>query len=135
MKFIAYAALVVVLAGCCKAECTAPELSVTFLRLKGADTDTLLLVRYNPSVGFSQPSDSMWKYTPVPPTDTSASRVAEWLDANSNWKLVLTSLNREYRISNIETKGFNCCGERARKVTAYNLNGQKILGNSFLPDK
>jgi hypothetical protein len=108
MKAYVFLLLPLLLIGCCKAECTAPELVVSFQRLKATETDKLLLIRYNPAVGFSQPSDSVWKYTTVVPTDTTQSLVREWLDAYSNWKIVLPSINRQYRISSVEVKSFNC---------------------------
>ena len=129
--------LIVVIAAifsaCCKIYCEEnPELVVLFGNYRAADADTVFILRYNK--GTQQIADSTAIISNVSQTDTiNHSALYKNLSPESDWKIILPSVNKQYQFTEIQTESGKCpCGGgRYTKISQYRLNNQIQTGGSI----
>lgn len=127
--------LTLFLSACCKAYCIKdPQLNVVFQGFKAMDTDTIYLIRY--AEGTARQTDSTAYIRPQDSQDTSFSRVNLILTPGSDWKIRVASVNRQFRITEIQTATGDCqCSSgNYHVVESFLVNGQQMQSSLFLAE-
>jgi len=130
--FAIVCAVIIIVSGCCKAECISRTLFVSFNKLKAVNTDSVTFLGYKPGTNFTQRTDSIFITAPIAASDTSYSHLYRELWAETDWKIINHSLNKEYRLNNFEIDKVKCCGERAYVVRSFTVDGVKNPGSLLL---
>ncbi|HYH15285.1 MAG TPA: hypothetical protein VD794_08695 [Flavisolibacter sp.] len=129
--------LVVILYSCCKGFCEPEQgLHISIRNLQAVDTDTVYLIRYKANTGFSERIDTVKRIEPVPAGNTLPSSFMDELHYATDWKVVIPAVNKEYFISNLETKTerCSCTGDKYRSVIKFRLNNMEKEGSSAVLD-
>lgn len=122
-------AIVFILNACCKAECINRTVSISFLKLRAINADSISVISYTAGSNYTQRVDSNFTHSPVAANDTSYSRLFETVYAERDWKIINHSLNTEYRLNNFETEKVKCCGEKTIVVRSFSQNGIRKQGD------
>jgi hypothetical protein len=115
--------IVFVINGCCKAECINRSVTISFLKLRAVNTDSVSIISYTTGSNYTQRVDSNFINRPVPANDTSFSNLVDVIYADHDWKIIIHSLNKEYRLNNFDVDKRRCCGEKAYIVRSFYLDG------------
>ena len=130
--FVVICTAIIIVSGCCKAECLSRTLYISFNKLKAINTDSVTFLGYKAGTNFTQRTDSIFITAPIATSDTSYSGLFRELWAETDWKIINHSLNKEYRLNNFEIDKVKCCGERAYVVHSFQVNGIKTSGSFLL---
>lgn len=117
-------------AGCCKVYCDGTELGVGFRKFKAIDTDTVLFIKYELGTQQTTIIDSFFIRYTIPLTDTSQSSVSHSISSGYDWKIKITSLNKQYLVTGFEltTKHCNCGGKKYKAIEGFLVNGTRKEG-------
>jgi hypothetical protein len=128
--FLPLFGVVLFFSACCKAYCIKdPQLTVSFQRFKARDVDTVYLFRYNP--GGTQYADSSASLRPNDAQDTTFSYLNMELTPGSDWEIRIPAVNRQYRITGIQTEtgDCNCSSGNYNIVKSFTVNGRQQQGS------
>lgn len=118
---------------CCKEYCEDQRLLVWGRNLQYTDVDTIFLIKYKPGTNFTERLDTINQYM-IQPTGNNSQPVSFFksLESNTDWKIVIPALNKEYFISNIETEKQRCNCEPGtyQTVRTFRFNNATIEGSS-----
>jgi hypothetical protein len=122
--------LLLILAGCCKEMCIGNEIVVSFEKLKAIDTDTVLVIKYQPGTQLVKGLDTARIYSNVAPTDTSNSRVFHTITAGFDWKILVPSVNKTYTVTGfiLTKQRCPCGGNTYQSIEAYSVNNVRKEG-------
>lgn len=116
--------------------CEDDGLHISVQNVQAVNTDTIYLIKYKPNTGFTERIDTVKHYATVPTGSTLPSTFRERLDPDTDWKVVIPALNKEYFISNIETaqERCQCEGGKYTTVKKFHLNNAEKEGSSIVLD-
>lgn len=129
-KALFYICLLLALAGCCKEMCIGNEIVVSFEKLKAIDTDTVLVVKYQPGTQLVKGLDTARIYSNVAPTDTSKSRVFHTITSGFDWKILVPSVSKFYTVTDfiLTKQRCPCGGNTYPSIEAYRVNNVRKEG-------
>jgi len=129
MKIVFSCLVLFVLAGCCKVYCDGRDLGISFQKFKARDTDTVIFYRYVPKTGFTKLVDSTPIFSVIAPLDTTQSSLSYSISSSYDWKIWITSLNRQLLFENFKLTNEKCsCGGKYKAISSYTLNGVQKEG-------
>lgn len=130
MRTLLAGCIIVLLAGCCKVYCDGRELGISFRTFKAADTDTVVFVSYLPKT--TTKVDSFAIVSIISANDTTRSSVSHAISSAYDWKITLSSINREFAIENFQLKKDQCScgGSEYQLISSFTVNGVRKNGLS-----
>lgn len=130
-KYVTFSLIVIVfiIYGCCKAECMNRMITISFLKLRAVNADSISRISYRAGSNYTQKVDSNFISRPVPAGDTSFANLVDVVYADYDWKIINHSLNKEYWLNGFEVEKRKCCGEKAYLVRSFYLDGIKKEGD------
>ena len=118
---------------CCQEFCEDQQLVVWGRDFQYTDVDTFYMVKYKPGTNFTERLDTVRRYI-ISPAGGNTQLVSffEILQPDTDWKIVIPALNKEYFISDIEIekKRCNCDPGSYRTVKRFRFNNTTIEGSS-----
>jgi hypothetical protein len=125
MKVFINGLILIVFAGCCKVYCDGRELALSFRNFKAVDTDTVIFVSYLPNTNFSVKIDSLALIYSIPATDTTKSSFSHTISSAYDWRVEISSLNKEYKISNFQltTERCKCGNTKYKSISSFTVDG------------
>jgi hypothetical protein len=90
------------------------------------------MIKYRPGTNFNERIDTVKQYMAPPAGTTQIVSFFETLEPDTDWKVVIPALNKEYFISNIETEKRRCACESGtyQTVRKFRLNNTEVEGSS-----
>ena len=106
-------------------------MNVFFINFNQQDLDTILLVKYEPGNTFTSKIDSVY-VDPMASVGLSKDTLYgyfEHIQLDKDYEIILPSINRTFRISDIKTRRQKCpcAGGHYRTISAYRLQQGDII--------
>jgi hypothetical protein len=125
MKWLFIVLFVFLFSACCQEECMPCNVHVSFEKFKAAEVDTVLFIEYVPGTGQTSVRSTQERHVPTVPGDTAQAVLYKILFCGSDWKIEIPAVNRQYLLTDIETKLQRCPCDPGKQpmLKSYKVNG------------